>query len=207
MKTPIIITGMGHSGTTVLARYLGSAPGWKRWVNGQESKHLECDELLHPSIHREDPDRDVLIPTPLKERTDGTQGKRLLAICEADPETRFVFKRPWLERDPAWVVNEFGFAHILICVRPFVDLWESWNKPGSVMGCGLRPGGTVDAGWDLWTEQMEGAATLQFLGCVQGVAFVDHGMFCRNPKYVDWILSRWGIAGEFSPNYVKPSKG
>ena len=201
MLEPIIICGMGHSGTTAVARYLGSAPGWRNYTSGipAHQELLECQELLHPTVV------DLICVPSGPAVPDGSRGDAIRRICEAEPAIRYVFKRPWIERDPDWCLGEFDFPSIwLVCVRPFPGCWTSWNKPGSVLGCRLQVNGPIEDGWALWQAQMLGAARL--IGQAPHAAFVCIEGFARNPRLLDQILSRWGISGDFDSSSVDPTR-
>jgi len=173
-KRLIIVCGMAHSGTTEMARVLGSAPGWSNYVSGTEDHLLECDELLH---------------------RDAFALRRALGCMDTHG---VVVKRPWLEIDWAWCVREFPDAVFLVMLRSFPDLWASWNKPNSAgLSRGLV-GCTPAHALGVWDDHIRAGSAL--VTHAPMAAWVDFNAFARHPALLTQTLARFDIeaAHDFS---------
>ena len=180
---PIIVCGMAHSGTTEVARVLGSPPGFRNYCSGREDHLLECDELL---------------------RRDAKALRSGIDAQERHGVETWVCKRPWLESDWEWCIEEFPDAIFCIVVRPFWGLWGSWNKPNSA---GLDRG-LVDCdprhAWEVWDRHIRGAASL--LANAQHAMMIDFTLFCARPESLGWAMAQQGIVAEWDYGSVDPTR-
>jgi hypothetical protein len=111
----IIIVGMAHSGTSILAHVLRQHPSIVCAANGDMAWLLENDWL---------PNEDTAA---------------IAELLEANPGKRLLLKRPWIECDHSeWMARELPEARYLYCHRPFADMQASWKKKGSFVPPRLR---------------------------------------------------------------------
>lgn len=113
----IIILGMAHSGTTVIAYTLRQHPNIICCINGTEANLLENDWLL---LRQTEP---------------------IQTILNNHPEKKVLLKRPWNEiRHPAWMFREMPDAHYIYCFREFNSICKSWSKSTSLVDKHVRLG-------------------------------------------------------------------
>lgn len=114
----IIVVGMAHSGTTILAYLLQQHPDVVCCTDGTEAWILENTWL------------------PLE------QAEPIQQLLAKFPDKRLLLKRPWngvYHGD--WMQREMPNARYLYCLRNFEEISKSWLKPNSFVDSRLRDGG------------------------------------------------------------------
>lgn len=167
----IIILGMAHSGTTILAYVLKQHPDILCCANGNESNILENDYLV-------------------SEDTESIQ--RLL---DTYPQ-RILLKRPWSEVWHAgWLRSEMPNARYIYCYRGFREIAASWAKPGSMVSSDLR-GSTLDHRQEYYNYCWDRAE--EFASSVSNFYWHFHPTFVHEHpskgiiKVANWLeLSPW----------------
>lgn len=111
----IIILGMAHSGTTILAHVLSQHPDVVLAANGQTAVLLENEWLVNAD------------PGPIQ------------ALLQKHSDKRVLLKRPWNEiRQAEWMAQVMPDARYIYCVREFHAIATSWKKPTSLVEKKLR---------------------------------------------------------------------
>jgi hypothetical protein len=114
----IIVLGMAHSGTTILAYVLKQHPQVLCFTDGTEAWLLENTLLLC------------------------AQTGSIQQLLNQYPNQRILLKRPWsCIRHADWLEREMPNARYLYCVRPFEEIAQSWAKPTSFIDDHLRHSG------------------------------------------------------------------
>lgn len=107
-KRLIIITGMPHSGTTILTYILKQHPDILCYIDGNEGWLLENDLLLSEN------------------------SEEIEKILYQNLEKIILLKRPLSEVKKAnWMKNEMPDAKYIYCYKTFDDINLSWIKPTS----------------------------------------------------------------------------
>lgn len=102
----VIICGMAHTGTTVIAHILRQHPGITLVNNGSMAYILENDYLLD---------------------ADETAIEQLLAHGD-----RVLLKRPWVEyHQTDWLIQHFPDAYYIYCLKEKERTIKSWSAPNS----------------------------------------------------------------------------
>jgi hypothetical protein len=113
----IIVLGMAHSGTTILAYVLKMHPDIECHINGPEAWLLENEWLKNKDAE------------PIQEILNNS-------------DKRILLKRPWMEVwNGQWMREEMPDAKFIYCHRDFDAVSVSWTKPTSQIGDDLRYGG------------------------------------------------------------------
>jgi len=110
----IIICGMAHTGTTIIADILRQHPGNVLVKNGAMYWILENDYLLHAN----------------------TEG-----ICEllSEHKKRIILKRPWVEHlHTQWLTSQMPDAYYLYCKKDKEKTIKSWSRENSYVESELR---------------------------------------------------------------------
>lgn len=114
----IVVFGMAHSGTTILAYLLSQHPEVRLATDGDEAWILENTWL------------------PLE------QAEPIQAYLNEHPGRRALLKRPWAcVHNAAFLKREMPNARFIYCYRDFDEIAESWSKPESLVNEQLRGGG------------------------------------------------------------------
>lgn len=161
----IIIGGVAHSGTTILAYVLRQHPSIRCIANGNEAWILENDYLPN--------ERGDLIEKEL--------GRY--------PHKRLLMKRPWnFVWHSDWMRTEISNAYFLYCSRDFEGISASWSKPTSLVDDRFRNGGVEvqKQHYDFCTERSE-----SFGKTMQNFMKIDHKEFVNNPKTMIQNINAW----------------
>ena len=110
----VIISGMAHSGTTILAYLLAQHPDLFLVVDGWQAPLLESDLLIQQNAYA------------------------IQWLLNANPRKRILLKRPWYVRAGIFLLWELPQAKYLYCVRDFPAIATSWRKPTSLVTESLR---------------------------------------------------------------------
>lgn len=181
---PIIILGMAHTGTTALAKYIGSGKHFVNYTNGREAYLMECDELLYRRQN------DLVV---------------LQKLVEESGAKRYVFKRPWMEEHWGWFADYFPEAIYFVMYRPFPDVQRSWRKPESLAERGLNTA-SIESAYLTFDYYWRHAAAL--VTNLKNAQFLDYQLFARRPRVVDHLLcERYGITDEFDTSVVRKALG
>ncbi len=109
----VIICGMAHSGTTVIAHVLRQHPELTLFKNGSMSYILENDYLLE---------------------ADERSIEKLL-----EGGDRVILKRPWVEyHQTDWLIHNFPDAYYLYCIKEKERTIKSWSRPNSYVSDEFR---------------------------------------------------------------------
>lgn len=163
-KRLIIITGMPHSGTTILAYILKQHPDILCYTDGNEAWLLENDLLL--SENSED------IEKILKQNSDKI----------------ILLKRPLSEVKKAnWMKNEMPDAKYIYCYKTFDDINLSWTKPTSFCP-ELRD--TCESERKIFYTNSWNAA-MQFGNNIQYFKEIFYSKFLENPSSIIKDLINW----------------
>jgi len=110
MSTPLLVTGLPRSGTTIVAHVLSTHPDIDIYTSGAEARVLECDELR--------PDRCTV--EDLRAVRDDVLAKSAAQYT--------VLKRPWLVAENACIALRVEcYGAPIICVnRDAVATIDSW---------------------------------------------------------------------------------
>lgn len=99
----IIICGMAHSGTTIIAFILRQNPDFVLFVNGQQRDVLENDLLMQEDV------------------------KGIEEINKKDK--RIILKRPWIESEITdWLIENMPNAYYIYSVKDKEENIKSWSK-------------------------------------------------------------------------------
>lgn len=135
----IVIMGMAHSGTTIVAHILRQCPDLVLYCSGQQAGLLECQEV---AAH---------IPTSGWDwRTLQSKNNALYAV-----DKHLLIKRPWSESRPTWWVDYFPDSLFIICFRPFSQIKESWTGPRSM--CPSLKNKTEPQLWNYYKKSLKQA--------------------------------------------------
>ena len=111
----IVISGMAHSGTTILAYILQQHPEIYCFTNGDQACILENDLLLNK------------------------QNETIEFVINSHFPKRILLKRPWTEcKVLDWFSQELPNARFIYCYKAFEDITKSWCKPTSWISEELR---------------------------------------------------------------------
>ncbi len=109
----IIICGMAHSGTTIVAHIIRQHPEFKLFNNGSMRHILENDFLLNANAEK------------IKDLTK--------------EEKRIILKRPWVESGRVdWLINNMPDAYYLYCLKDKEKIITSWSAKKSFVNPGFR---------------------------------------------------------------------
>jgi len=108
----LIVTGMVHSGTTIVASLLAQHPQVSALTSGRWAWLYETLALC--GAHPEETQR-------LERTLEATEGRVLL-------------KAVWPEITPAWIVEHLPEARVVYCQKPFAQMRASWRKRTSLAG-------------------------------------------------------------------------
>lgn len=156
----IIVTGLAHSGTTILTHTLAQHPDVVLATNGTEVWLLENDWLPNE-------DSDAIA--------------KLLAD---NPGKRVLLKRPWnVLNHSDWMLRDMPHAFFIDCWRNFEAISESWSKPTSLIADDLRNNHERQkevyvAGWHAASEfkrRIENDVFCKYVFCA-------HEILCHNPE-------------------------
>ena len=135
----IVISGMAHSGTTILAYILQQHPEIYCFTNGDQACILENDLLLNK------------------------QNETIEFVINSHFPKRILLKRPWTEcKVLDWFSQELPNARFIYCYKAFEDITKSWCKPTSWISEELRSASEEkqkncvysDMGWEVLPESI-----------------------------------------------------
>lgn len=113
----LIIMGMAHSGTTILAKTLAQCSEIVPYVSGEASVLFENEELVNRNVE------DV---------------QRLKDFANSSPAKWIMLKRPWSELAPDFFREHFPRARYLCCLKSPEDQYHSWRKTDSLVSDYMR---------------------------------------------------------------------
>jgi hypothetical protein len=178
----IIIIGMAHSGTTILAYVLKQHPDVFCFTDGTEAWILENTLLL-------------------RARTEAIQ-----QLLNQHPTKRILLKRPWTTmRHADWLEREMPNARYLYCLRPFEEIARSWAKPTSLVDDHLRHGGPTYQR-NFYRHCLDRA--MSFATKVPHFRTVHHPELVAEPKRIVEETATWlGLSGwTFDVSQVSATK-
>lgn len=109
----IIICGMAHSGTTIVAHILRQHPDFTLFNNGSMSFILENDFLLDANT------------------------EKIASLIQK--EKRIVLKRPWVENHRTdWLIENMPESYYIYCIKNKESIIKSWSAPGSYVNPKFR---------------------------------------------------------------------
>lgn len=100
----IVVFGLSHSATTVLAYVLSTHPRVRLIADGRHCEVLESDALMQ---------RDW---------------QAIRAVLLKYPEHRLVFKHPWAQENLSFFAEHMREAKYLYCWREMAEVAKSWRK-------------------------------------------------------------------------------
>jgi hypothetical protein len=178
----IVVLGMAHSGTTIVAYILRQHPDVVVAVGGYEGWILE----------------NTWLP---REESQPIQN-----LLNENPDKRVLLKRPWNEvHHPEWMHREMPDATFIYCVRPFEAISQSWSRRNSFVDSRLRNGGVH---YQRLFYQMSLAKGNAFGRTVQHFHVIENGSFIAKPAQTMQDIASWvGLAPwEFDVSTVSSDK-
>lgn len=164
----VIILGMAHSGTTILAKTLCQCPDVYPIVTGKESELYENQEL--------------------QSRTRG-DANYLKEIAARREEKWMLLKRPWAENDPAFFGREFQNARYVICLKNPEDIYHSWSKETALVNNYLQKSRTEQ----IWTygRWLLHATAFQWYSNCKNTRILHYDLILNHASHVFSMLSEW----------------
>lgn len=109
----IIICGMAHSGTTIVAHILRQHPDFILFNNGSMGFILENDFLLNANAEK--------------------------IATLAQKEKRIILKRPWVENNHTdWLIENMPNAYYVYCLKSKESIIKSWSAHNSYVNPKFR---------------------------------------------------------------------
>lgn len=154
----IVVTGMAHSGTTILTYLLQQHPEIVCYTDGGNHWILENDIL---SL------KDLLI---------------LNRLMGQDLGHRLLLKKPGITNtNSEWLQEHLSSAYYVYCLRPFDEIVKSWNKKTTMVDEQLR-NKDKDFQRQCYNQFLEN--DLQFGSKVKNFSIVEHEELLVNPVQI-----------------------
>jgi hypothetical protein len=180
-KRLLIITGLPHSGTTILTYILKQHPDILCYTDGNEGWILENDLLFSEN------------------------SEEIEKILERNSDKIVLLKRPLVEvKKSNWMKNEMPNAKYIYCYKTFEDINLSWTKPTSFVPK-LKDASEIERKifyTDSWNAAMQFGENLQYF------KKIFYNNFLKNPNSIINDLINWInlIAYDFDYSEVSSSK-
>lgn len=157
----IIISGMAHSGTTILTYLIKQHPDLFCHTDGQESWLLENSLLFECN-------------------SDGIQN-----LLNHNPK-RIILKRTWCFKHYNWLNQQMPNAKYIYCLRDFDPISASWSKPNSFVSNKTRTSNDQKSIYDLNLE-----CAMKLKSMVSHFQIVRHVDLLLDPKHVMSNIGEW----------------
>jgi len=166
----VIICGMAHSGTTIVAHILRQHPDFNLITNGLEKNLLENNFLLCNDIDK----IKSLITQPY----------------------RTILKRPWVEaRHTDWLIKNLPNAYYLYCLKSKDKIFESWSAENSNVNKFIRKYSKIEKN-KLYDESLQSAMKLK--ENVKNFMIVENDELIINPHKVFRRINKFLNARDFT---------
>ena len=165
----IFLSGMAHSGTTILAHLLRQHPSVYHQVDGKSAMFYESDLIFDSKS--------------LNELVLNNFGKKVLV------------KKPWVFADnPNYFIDLFPDAYFVCCLKSFEESSKSWSKPYSQVAFNFRYDNIVQKEkYDLFIEKIN-----IIMNSVSNFKIVYYDEFIGNPLVVMKELTEFLEIDEFN---------
>lgn len=160
----IIIGGMAHSGTTILAHVLQQHPSIVLCAGGSEGWILENDWVPTENV-----------------------GK-IQSLLDEFPNKRVMLKRAWCDAiHGRWMTETMPNAKVICCFRNFEDIAASWKREDSMVDARIREG-SLQHQRQVYDEHW---TRMQWLETVMACRRHYHPMFASNPERMLAQIGKW----------------